>query len=506
MAEATCGEAFVAHTLPHTTTGGGAPVRMFESNGSGLSIGDLDGDGLLDVVLANIGGPPSVLFNDGDFQFTRVELNAPPTRAASTVDVDGDGLLDVVFTTQLAAPIMWRNLGERQSAEREALPGVIEPAYSMAWGDLDADGDLDAVTGSYDAELELKLRDTFMLGEGAGIFYYENDGGQFTQQRLAESSQALVVYLHDVNNDSAPDIMVGNDFEPIDRYWLNTPDGWQQTEIADVMTHSTMSYTAADINNDGAAELYATDMKPYSEDDATMQAWAPVMDRMMSMPMLEGDPQVMENVMLITEAAGYTNIGSDMGLDATGWSWSSKFGDLDSDGLLDLYVVNGMIAEDLFGHLPDDELVEENQAFRNVDGTTFQPAPQWNLNATESGRGMSMGDMDNDGDLDIVVNNLLSASMLYENQLCGNSIQIDLSDSTSRNTYALGAQVTLTTEATTYTRTVQASSGYLSGDPARVHFGLPEGETPQTLLIQWPDGTTSQIDSPPADHILSISR
>ncbi|MEL6272658.1 MAG: CRTAC1 family protein, partial [Chloroflexota bacterium] len=399
-----------------------------------------------------------------------------------------------------------RNLGERQSAEREALPGVIEPAYSMAWGDLDADGDLDAVTGSYDAELELKLRDTFMLGEGAGIFYYENDGGQFTQQRLAESSQALVVYLHDVNNDSAPDIMVGNDFEPIDRYWLNTPDGWQQTEIADVMTHSTMSYTAADINNDGAAELYATDMKPYSEDDATMQAWAPVMDRMMSMPMLEGDPQVMENVMLITEAAGYTNIGSDMGLDATGWSWSSKFGDLDSDGLLDLYVVNGMIAEDLFGHLPDDELVEENQAFRNVDGTTFQPAPQWNLNATESGRGMSMGDMDNDGDLDIVVNNLLSASMLYENQLCGNSIQIDLSDSTSRNTYALGAQVTLTTEATTYTRTVQASSGYLSGDPARVHFGLPEGETPQTLLIQWPDGTTSQIDSPPADHILSISR
>ncbi|MEM6529949.1 MAG: CRTAC1 family protein, partial [Chloroflexota bacterium] len=330
--------------------------------------------------------------------------------------------------------------------------------------------------------------------------------GQFTQQRLADSSQALVVYLHDVNNDNAPDILVGNDFEPIDRYWLNTPEGWQQTEIADVMTHSTMSYTAADINNDGDAELYATDMKPYSNDDETMQAWAPVMDKMMSMPMLEGDPQVMENVMLITEAAGYTNMSGYMGLDATGWSWSSKFGDLDSDGLLDLYVVNGMIAEDLFGHLPDDELVEENQVFRNVNGTIFEPAPQWSLNATQSGRGMSMGDMDNDGDLDIVVNNLLSESMLYENQLCGNSIQVDLSDSTSGNTHALGAQVTLTTDAATYTRTVQASSGYLSGDPARVHFGLPEDETPLILEVEWPDGTTSQIDAPSATRILTISR
>ena len=187
-----------------------------------------------------------------------------------------------------------------------------------------------------------------------------------------------------------------------------------------VMPHSTMSYDAADLNNDGAPEIFAVDMKPYADDEAMMAQWRPVMEMMMAMPQVEGDPQIMENVLYALDEGGQpANIARAAKLDGTGWSWSAKFGDLDNDGYQDLYVVNGMISLELFSHLPANELVEENQAYRNVAGAGFEPMPSWALNDAASGRGMSMADLDNDGDLDIVVNNLLSPAMLFENQLCG---------------------------------------------------------------------------------------
>ncbi len=117
----------------------------------------------------------------------------------------------------------------------------------------------------------------------------------------------------------------------------------------------------------------------------------------------------MENVLQVWTGDRYQNQAYDRNIDASGWSWSAKFGDLDTDGDLDLYIVNGMIAADLLAHLPGGELVEENQALRN-DGTGhFTLAADWGLGSTRSGRGMSMADFDQDGDLDIVVNNLNSA-------------------------------------------------------------------------------------------------
>ena len=110
--------------------------------------------------------------------------------------------------------------------------------------------------------------------------------------------------------------------------------------------------------------------------------------------------------------------------------------------------LNGMIAEDLFGHLANNELVEENQAFMNIDGESFLPMPEWNLNATASGRRMSIANMENDGDLDVIVSNSMSAAMLYENQFCdGDSITMRLRDNTMQNVDVIGATATLTTSA-----------------------------------------------------------
>ena len=182
-------------------------------------------------------------------------------------------------------------------------------------------------------------------------------------------------------------------------------------------------------------------------------------------------------------------------MDATGWSWAGKLGDLDSDGYLDIYVVNGMIATNLFAHLPDGELVEENQAFRNQGDGSFQPAPAWQLGATTSGRGMMMADLDNDGDLDIVVNNLRQSAQLFENQLCGgHGLQVELSWPGSLNHYGVGAQLLLKTDKGTMQRDVRVTSGYLSGDPVRVHFGFGADTKLETLQILWPDGAVSTIE------------
>ena len=166
-----------------------------------------------------------------------------------------------------------------------------------------------------------------------------------------------------------------------------------------------------------------------------------------------------------------------------------------------------MAEAEIFNYLPNHELVEENQALRN-DGTGyFVPAPEWRLGSTLGGRGMSMADLDGDGDLDIVVNNLRGPAQLFENRLCGGpGLEIDLRWPRSKNTRALGATLVLHTSAGTYYRDVRAASGYLSGDPARVHFGVPTNVTASRLEIRWPDGRVSLVDGVTPHMLLNVTR
>ena len=142
-----------------------------------------------------------------------------------------------------------------------------------------------------------------------------------------------------------------------------------------------------------------------------------------------------------------------------------------------------------------------------VAGVLLPVASEWKLDGTRSGRSMSMADLDGDGDLDIVINNLMMPAQIFENQLCaGDSLQVDLLWSESGNTDALGAELVLETGNGRYLREIRATSGYLSGDPARIHFGFPEGTELQQLEIRWPDGSVSILDDLSANTLLLIQR
>ncbi|MEM7736772.1 MAG: FG-GAP-like repeat-containing protein [Deinococcota bacterium] len=506
LEQGTCSGRFITHNLDHISqVPGGDTVHMFEANGGGVAVNDLDNDGDLDIVLANHAAPNSILWNMGQLEFMTGLMGIGDSRAVSLFDFDSDGWQDILLSRQTSAPNFWRNLGD-STFQQVILSGVTKPLYAVNWADFDQDGDLDLAGASYDAALLTEFGHEFLESGRGGVYIYTNNNdGSFSETRLYHQAQALAFAVLDFNDDQRLDILVGNDFAVPDMAWLNQAAGWQEVTPFSKISHSTMSFDLADIDNDGQTELFSTDMKPYS--DANLAAWQPVMDAMMADPHPEGDPQVMENVLQQRTEDGFTNNATNRGIDASGWSWSGKFADFNQDGFVDLYIVNGMMEESIFAHLDNHELVEENQAFRNDGSGNFVPAAEWGLASRASGRGMSIADVDNDGDLDIVVNNLRAPAQLFENQLCeGNSLQVDLNWPGSGNTDAIGASVKVQTNRSSYYRTLYAASGYLSADSSRLHVGFPPGEALSVVEITWPDGYQSKIYNALPNSLLTVTR
>jgi hypothetical protein len=511
--ETACDNSFHRHTLIHETTAPEWTVAGFDANGSGIAAGDLDRDGRLDLVLGGYAQPNTILWNDGNLSFEPQQLGEGLTREVQLVDVDGDGRLDIATTRRGSGLAVWRNTGADDRAamfEHVMLAGIDRPLYSMDWLDVDADGDLDLGAATYDAELKDLFGSEFLMNNSGGAYLFSQENGRFRLQRLTLQAQGLATLFLDVTGDGKAELLVGNDFATPDFFFQQETDGWHTIEPFDVTTHSTMSLSAGDINNDGRFDLFATDMKPAPDDQGALAAWQPVMEAMMAAEMEEHDErQLMQNVLQVAadDHGGWADAAHAGPLAATGWSWAGSFGDLDNDGWLDLYVVNGMIEATLFAHLPDHELVERNHAFRSGADGSLMPAPEWNLGDRASGRGMVMADLDRDGDLDIAVNNLRSPAALFENRLCGGvGLQLDLRQATGGNSHAVGAQAVVATDSNRWVRTVHVADSYLSGRAPRLHFGLGNQDQDVQVAIEWPDGQYTTIGGVVPGSLVTVIR
>ena len=519
IAPVTCEGRFIAYDLEHITTLASDVIGWADALGAGVAVNDLDNDGDLDIVLGGGEGPDTIQWNEGALTFRAMELGNGQTRAVHIVDVDSDGWSDIVFTRWDGAIDYWHNEG--QSAEEDgqltsieqfteqSLTGVTGPAFGLDWADLDGDGDLDLVTGAYDATLadgttELTAETT---ADSSGVTYFERDGATFVPTILSTQPLVQALAFVDLDGDGQPEIVAGNDGGAPDQVWVREDGEWVEKTPFEITSVGPRSFTWGDLNNDGVKELLSTDRLSYANDRQSTAAWEPILDLLEELALNE-DTQVLANTLqAFSEPDFYFEEAALWGVEATGWSWSSQFGDFDNDGYLDLYVVNGMLESELFAHLRNGELVEENQVLRNIGGRIFAPVPEWELGSRRGGRGMVIADLDNDGDLDIVVNNLRSRAQYFENRLCrGDFLEVDLQWLASQNSRGIGAELVLTTETTTYYRTVRAASGFLSGEPSRVHFGFPTGTQLQTLTVRWPDGEITEVDQVEPNQIITVDR
>ena len=456
--------------------------------------------GLDDIALGNLLGPVRLLFNQGNLTFRAVDTTLSDVRALSIVDTDGDGVKELVATRRFKRPVIgnWND----NTMSFVDMPNVYTPFYAMGWHDLNRDGLLDVVFGTYDTEQLQNQGLIFNQRGGGGVFVYMNDGTTFQPTRLNSAADALAIAFPDLDHDGTPDIYVGNDFNRSEGIWLNKTTGWEAYEPFRQTTENTMGIDVADFNNDGYLDIFASDMKPYSQDPETMAIWLPAM-RKLTRPLTADDPQYAENTLFSWNGQRWENKAYSLQVDASGWSWSGKFGDLDNDGWQELYVVNGMIAKDLLDHIDQAELRERNMLFHNLAGERFKLV-DWGLADKSSGRSMSMHDFDNDGDLDIVVNPLDSPALLFENRMCGGqSVAVSLMDPSSANRFAIGATIQVRSGTMIMTRVVRSESGYLSGDSHRVHIGLGNDARIDEIRVIWPDNSQSTITNvQPDNHIL----
>ena len=503
VAQQPCGFRFSRTDLPHYTSGGSTGSALYASNGSGLAVGDLTGDGQPDLVFGNIIGTVTVYVNEGNFVFTPIPTTLTDVRSLAIVDADGDGTRELYATRRFAPPIVGR-LSDGEFSY-EPIPNVYSAFYAMGWQDLNRDGVLDVVFGTYDNEQLQQQGLIFQTRGGGGVFVYTQMKAGFTPQRLNQAAQALAIAFPDLDQDGRIDLLVGNDFNEPDAAWTITDQGYTPVAPFAQTTENTMSLDYVDYDNNGIFDLYATDMKPYDQNVATMARWLPAMVKL-TRPLTADDPQYTENTLQTWDGSRWQNRAYDLQLDATGWSWSAKFADLDNNGWQDLYVVNGMKATDLLSYLPSNELAEDDMLFVTDNSERYELVDR-GISQTGSGRAATMADLDNDGDLDVVVNPIDGAAQLYRNELCQTgSIAVTLVDPTSANRDAVGAIVTVSANQHRLTRSIQVSSGYLSGQPTTAHFGLGNTQAIERITITWPDGKQSEVTGITANMHYTITR
>ncbi|PWH83926.1 hypothetical protein DIS18_05070 [Algibacter marinivivus] len=519
-------------------------------NGAGVAIGDLNNDGLPDIYFCGNQVNDRLYLNKGDFKFEDITKKSRAARnpgwswGVTMADVNADGYLDIYVSRHglLINPEdrknqLYINNQDLTFTESAMKYGLADTGFSTqaVFFDMDNDGDLDMYQVNQPADQKLFLKHKFNTKQGE-IFkdrLYENRNGRYYDVSLkAGISQkfayGLSVNATDFNNDGFTDLYVSNDYDEPDAMYYNNGDGTFRNVIDENMKHFSrfsMGSDTGDINNDGLMDLFTIDMS--SEDHFRSKTnMKPMSSKDFHDFVAQGKHyQYMVNTLQLNTGMGsFSDIGNLSGVSRTDWSWSTLMVDLDNDGLKDVIVSNG-IKKDVLNNdylskvnslslkITHKEFFEvskntpsqplSNYAFKNKGNVQFEKVSKdWGFATPSFSSGMAYADLDNDGDLDIVINNMESEAFVYKNKATGNFLKIELKGS-EKNQFGYGAKATISHNGKTQVANNTVSRGYLSSVESGFFFGLGKDVRVDSVKVEWPDGKINVYENVSANEVLT---
>jgi len=542
-------------------------------NGGGVAIGDINNDGLPDIYLTGNMVPNKLYLNKGNLTFedisikAGVEGNKPWSTGVNMVDINADGLLDIYVSN--AGNMkgnnhdndLYINNGDLTFTEKAKDYNLATTGFSThaTFFDYDKDGDLDAYilnnsnipvsSLGYAEQRQVRAQDWEGVPEifkGVGDMLLRNDGGKFID--VSEDAGiygsligfGLGVMVTDINKDLFPDLYVSNDFYERDYLYINNQDGTFTEEIKNYTQHlslSAMGIDIADINNDGNSEIFITDMLPEADQRVKSVMEFESYNVFKLKQSKDFYQQYIQNTLQLNNGNGsFSEIANFSGVDATDWSWAGLLFDMDNDGFRDIYITNG-INHDLtdldFVDFFANEIMQKmaltgrkesidsiinkmpirpqpNYAYRNNGDITFSNANEdWGFELPSMSNGAAYGDLDNDGDLDLIVNNVNMQVFVYENQsdsqTANNYLKIKFKGS-DKNKFAIGTSVLLYHDDQVVLQEQIPSRGFQSSMDYTMAIGLGKSTNIDSLRVIWPNDRTQKMVNVKANQSLLLKQ
>ncbi|NKI26118.1 VCBS repeat-containing protein [Arenibacter sp. 6A1] len=533
---------------------------LYFYNGGGVAIGDINGDGLPDIFFSGNQVKNKLYLNEGNLKFkdisasSGIEGNSSWNTGAVMGDVNGDGLLDIYVCAVVGINgfyghnELFINNGDNTFTESSKKYGLDFENFSStaAFIDYDMDGDLDLYLLNHAVHTQASFGKADIRknrNPQTGDKLLRNDNGIFTD--VSEEAgiyggvngYGLGISVADFNQDGYPDIYIGNDFHEDDYYYLNNGDGTFTEQLRTYFGHTSrfsMGNDAADINHDGWPDLLTLDMLP--EDETVLKSSDG--DDLTQTQNLKVDRygyhyQFSRNMLFINQQnKAFTETALFSGVAATDWSWSALFGDYDMDGKQDIFISNGIpkrpndldfikfaSSEQIRNKMNNTKLVDQqafdlmpsgkvhNYIFKGEEGLKFKnESGHWTMKDSLISGATAYADLDNDGDLDLVINNINSAASLYINKTNDKANYLKLHFKyTDKNKYGIGTKVFSYHKGKLQYKELYTVRGFQASSEPMIHFGYGQEKFVDSIKIVWPNKTYQVLKNVATNQNLTLS-